>query len=48
MLDAHDLDPDGVLALVPMLGGTLGRVVVVGLRAGKHRATDRALAGGRG
>jgi hydrogenase maturation protease len=30
MLDAHDLAPDGVLALVPMLGGTLGRVVVVG------------------
>jgi hydrogenase maturation protease len=30
LLDAHDLAPDGVLALVPMLGGTLGRVVVVG------------------
>lgn len=30
MLDAHDLDPDGVLALVPLLGGSLGRVVVVG------------------
>ncbi|MGH8962776.1 MAG: hydrogenase maturation protease [Jatrophihabitantaceae bacterium] len=30
ILDAHDLGPDGVLALVPMLGGTLGRVVVVG------------------
>jgi hydrogenase maturation protease len=30
MLDAHDLGPDGVLALVPALGGTLGRVVVVG------------------
>ena len=30
MIDAHDLAPDGVLALVPMLGGTLGRVVVIG------------------
>lgn len=30
MLDAHDLAPDGVLALVPLLGGSLGRVVVVG------------------
>lgn len=30
LLDAHDLAPDGVLALVPALGGTLGRVVVVG------------------
>jgi hydrogenase maturation protease len=30
MIDAHDLGPDGVLALVPSLGGTLGRVVVVG------------------
>ncbi len=30
LLDAHDLGPDGVLALVPTLGGTLGRVVVVG------------------
>jgi hydrogenase maturation protease len=30
MLDAHDLAPDAVLALVPLLGGTLGRVVVVG------------------
>jgi hydrogenase maturation protease len=30
MLDAHDLGPDGVLALVPALGGALGRVVVVG------------------
>ena len=30
MMDAHDLAPDGVLALVPRLGGTLGRVVVVG------------------
>lgn len=30
MLDAHDLDPDSVLALVPELGGTLGRVVVLG------------------
>jgi hydrogenase maturation protease len=30
MLDAHDLGPDAVLALVPRLGGSLGRVVVVG------------------
>ncbi|MCU1655450.1 MAG: hybD [Pseudonocardiales bacterium] len=30
MLDAHDLAPDEVLALVPLLGGALCRVVVVG------------------
>jgi hydrogenase maturation protease len=30
MMDAHDLAPDGVLALVPRLGGALPRVVVVG------------------
>lgn len=30
MVDAHDLGPDAVLALVPTLGGTLGRVVIVG------------------
>jgi hydrogenase maturation protease len=30
LLDAHDMAPDEVLALVPALGGTLGRVVVVG------------------
>jgi hydrogenase maturation protease len=30
MMDAHDMTPDEVLALVPQLGGTLGRVVVVG------------------
>jgi hydrogenase maturation protease len=30
LMDAHDLAPDAVLALVPRLGGTLGRVVVVG------------------
>jgi hydrogenase maturation protease len=30
MMDAHDLAPDGVLALVPRLGGTLCRVVVIG------------------
>jgi hydrogenase maturation protease len=30
MLDTHDLNPDAVLALVPELGGTLGRVVVIG------------------
>ncbi len=30
LMDAHDLGPDGVLALVPRLGGELGRVVVIG------------------
>jgi hydrogenase maturation protease len=30
MLDAHDMDPDEVLALVPVLGGEVGRTVVVG------------------
>lgn len=30
LLDAHDLAPDAVLALVAQLGGALGRVVVVG------------------
>lgn len=30
LMDAHDMAPDDVLALVPALGGTLGRVVVVG------------------
>jgi hydrogenase maturation protease len=30
MMDAHDLAPDGVLALVPRLGGALCRVVVIG------------------
>jgi hydrogenase maturation protease len=30
MLDAHDLAPETVLALVPSLGGTLPRVTVVG------------------
>lgn len=30
MVDAHDLAPESVLSLVPGLGGTLGRVVVVG------------------
>lgn len=42
MLDAHDLAPDGVLALVPMLGGTLGRVVVVGCEPARI-APDMAL-----
>jgi hydrogenase maturation protease len=37
LLDAHDLGPDGVLALVPTLGGTLGRVVVVGCEPGSLR-----------
>jgi hydrogenase maturation protease len=30
LMDAHDMAPDEVLALVPMLGGVLGRVVIVG------------------
>ena len=30
LLDAHDMAPDEVLALVPALGGTLGRVIVIG------------------
>lgn len=30
MLDAHDMAPEAVLALVPALGGQLGRVTVVG------------------
>jgi hydrogenase maturation protease len=30
LMDAHDMAPDEVLALVPALGGTLGRVVIVG------------------
>ncbi len=30
LLDAHDMAPDEVLALVPALGGVLGRVVVIG------------------
>jgi hydrogenase maturation protease len=29
-MDAHDLDPEAVLALVPLLGGALGETVVVG------------------
>lgn len=29
-VDAHDLSPESVLALVPRLGGTLGTVTVVG------------------
>ena len=33
-MDAHDLGPDAVLSLVPRLGGTLGRVVVVGCEPG--------------
>lgn len=30
LMDAHDMAPDEVLALVPALGGTLGRVLIVG------------------
>ncbi|HEY7047572.1 MAG TPA: hydrogenase maturation protease [Jatrophihabitantaceae bacterium] len=39
MLDAHDMAPDEVLALVPALGGTLGRVVVVGCEPGEVAPT---------
>ncbi len=34
LLDAHDMAPDAVLALVPALGGTLGRVIVIGCEPG--------------
>jgi hydrogenase maturation protease len=34
VLDAHDLSPGGVMALVPTLGGTVGRIVVVGCQPG--------------
>ncbi|MBO0828576.1 MAG: hydrogenase maturation protease [Streptosporangiales bacterium] len=30
LMDAHDMTPDAILALVPKLGGSLGRVLVVG------------------
>ena len=30
MVDAHDMAPDAVLAMVPILGGTLGNVLLVG------------------
>ena len=30
MLDAHDLSPGGVMSLVPTLGGSVGRIIVVG------------------
>jgi hydrogenase maturation protease len=39
LVDAHDLTPDAVLALVPVLGGTLGRVVVVGCEPASLCAT---------
>ena len=45
MLDAHDLSPGGVMALVPTLGGTVGRIVVVGCQPGSleegHRSHRR-------
>ena len=34
MLDPHDLSPGGVMALVPTLGGSVGRIVVVGCQPG--------------
>jgi len=34
MLDAHDLSPGGVMSLVPTLGGSVGRIVVVGCQPG--------------
>jgi len=30
MLDPHDLSPGGVMSLVPTLGGSVGRILVVG------------------
>lgn len=30
LMDAHDMTPDAILALVPKLGGTIGPVLVVG------------------
>jgi hydrogenase maturation protease len=39
LLDAHDLSPDEVLALVPALGGALGRVVVVGVEVDSFEPT---------
>lgn len=33
MLDAHDLSPGGVMALVPTLGGQVDRILVVGVQA---------------
>lgn len=30
LMDAHDMTPDAILALVPELGGTVGAVLVVG------------------
>lgn len=32
MLDAHDLSPGGAMELVPTLGGSVDRIVVVGVR----------------
>ena len=32
MLDAHDLSPGGVMALVPTLGGHVERILVVGVQ----------------
>ena len=32
MLDAHDLSPGGVMALVPTLGGQVDRILVVGVQ----------------
>ncbi len=54
VMDAHDLGPDGVLALVPELGGRLGRVLILGcepasiapgmdLSATVRRSVDRAV-----
>jgi hydrogenase maturation protease len=41
LLDAHDMAPDEVLALVPALGGTLGRVIVVGCEPKRIAPTMR-------
>lgn len=32
MLDAHDLSPGGAMALLPTLGGSVGRILVVGVQ----------------
>jgi hydrogenase maturation protease len=34
LMDAHDMTPDAILALVPKLGGTVGDVLVVGCEPG--------------
>ena len=38
MLDAHDLSPGGVMTLVPTMGGSVDRIVVVGCQPGSLEA----------